>query len=96
MYINKIQSIDGLVELKDKYQVMMLKKPRVYRCEVLVGSAVFVRRNLLEFDYQFNDVGYCEEFDYTYNIHFKGYDLIYDSSEMVFHNRGLSGGNKKG
>ena len=84
---------DGLLSLKNKYQVYMLKKPARYDCEVLVGTAMFVRRELLEIDMAFLE-GKCyfEEFDYTYNIKTKGYRLIYDSSEVAWHLRGKEGG----
>lgn len=94
VFVNRLVYRDGLVDLDDKYQVVMLKKPAVYKCEALVGSAVFARRELLQFDMKFDYAVFLEEFDYTYRIFSEGYDLLFDSSRMVFHNRGRAGGNR--
>lgn len=91
--INTINFNSDIVQIENKYQVYMLKTPQIYHCQCLVGSAMFIRKDLLKLDINYQN-GACnfEEFDYTYNIFLAGYDLIYDSSRIVYHNRSLIGG----
>lgn len=93
MICNKLSIKDDLVLIDDKYQVYMLDEPRTYKCEVLVGTALFIRRDLLEVDENFaKGKFYFEEYDFTYGLYKKGYKLLYDASRIAWHIRDASGG----
>ncbi len=70
----------------DKYQVYMVKGNRIFECEYLIGTALFIRKDLLEIDMEFQR-GACagEELDFTYRIYREGYKLIYDTSRIAWH-----------
>ena len=84
---------DGLVEILNKYQVFMLQEAQRYRCECLVGTAMFIRKEFLTPDRNY-ERGACnyEEFDYTYDAYRKGMKLLYDSSQVAFHLHKNTGG----
>ena len=91
---NRIQIGEtGLVEIKDKYQVYMLKIGERYDCECLVGTAMFIKKQYLNPDKEY-DRGACnyEEYDYTYSAYRSGKRLIYDSREIAFHLHEATGG----
>lgn len=84
---NKIQvDNNGLVIIKDKYQVYMLNKSLLYKCECLIGTAMFIRKNCLKIDENYNN-GACnyEEIDYTYSLYKQGKILLFYSGEIAFH-----------
>lgn len=83
----------GQVQIKDKYQVYMLDKSKIYRCQCLIGTALFVRHSIFDVDLAF-ERGNCnlEEVDFTYNMFLKGYDLLFDSSQVAYHIHSSSGG----
>ena len=94
MICNKVKVNDnGLVIIEDKWQVYMLKEHKKYECECLVGTAMFIRKELLTVDKNYNK-GACnyEEFDYTYSAYKQGYKLIFDSSRVAFHLHENKGG----
>lgn len=84
---NKIEVDEtGLVVVADKYQVYMLKKPEVYLCECLVGTAMFIRKEWLKPDFLYSR-GACnyEEYDYTYAAYRAGKKLLFDSGRIAYH-----------
>lgn len=92
---NKISVVNGVIELDNKYQVYMSKNAtkRKYLCECLIGSAMFIRKDLFEVDKNFNKgTCHCEEYDYTYSLYKKGYSVIWDSSRVAYHLHLMSGG----
>ena len=84
---------NGLVIVKNKYQVYMLNRPEQYKCECLVGTAMFIRKEFLLPDKNYEH-GACnyEEFDYTYAAYKAGKNLIFDSGEIAFHLHANNGG----
>lgn len=90
---NKVRMDGDLVVIDDKYQVYMLDKPIVYRCEVLVGTALFIRKRLLQVDREYAKGGYYyEEYDFTYGLFKSGWELRYDSARVAWHVRAPQGG----
>lgn len=92
---NKVcyNSQTGKIEVRDKYQVYMLNKDKVYSGECLVGSAMFVRRKWFAEDLKLeNGANIYDEIDFTYNQHLKGKLNLFDSSRVAFHNRENFGG----
>lgn len=91
--VNIITFKDNILTIENKMQVYMFEDNLKLLCEVLVGSAMFFRKKLLEPDINFEkEQCYFAEYDYSYNINKKGYKLIFDTSEMAFHNRSNIGG----
>ena len=77
----------------DKYQVYMHEDDKIFECEYLIGTALFVMRDLVEIDYEFQR-GACagEEIDFTYNIYQQGYSLLFDTSAICWHLHESKGG----
>ena len=90
---NIVSFDEDIVKVKKKHQVYMMKEPKIYECECLIGSALFVRKNemIIDINYQFGACNY-EEIDFTYNMFKQGKRLIFDSSCVAFHNRQNKGG----
>lgn len=78
----------------DKYQVYMHKTPFFSdKCQYLIGTALFVRKDAVEIDMEFQR-GACagEEIDFTYNMFMNGRRLIFDSTRIAWHLHMTSGG----
>jgi GT2 family glycosyltransferase len=77
----------------DKYQVYMHEENKIFDCEYLIGTALLVRKDLVEIDMEFQN-GACggEEIDFTYSIYQQGYKLWFDSSRVCWHLHENKGG----
>lgn len=80
------------VEIKNNYQIYMLKNPEVYNCMCLVGTALFIRKKYLCPDDNYKKGIHYEEFDYTYAAYQKGKKLLYYSGEIAYHFHNPVGG----
>lgn len=80
----------------DKYQVYLHKTDKLFKCQYLIGTALFVRKSVLEIDMEFQH-GACggEEIDFTYNMYKQGMDLIFDSSRICWHLHEDKGGTRE-
>ena len=80
----------------DKYQVYMHKTEKIFECEYLIGTALFVRKSVLEIDMEFQH-GACggEEIDFTYNIYQQGLKLLFDTSRLCWHLHEDKGGTRE-
>lgn len=81
---------------KDKWQVYMHTSRKVFDCEYLIGTALFVRKDILELDMAFQH-GACggEEIDFTYSIYKKGFRLLFDSGRICWHLHEDKGGTRE-
>ena len=97
---NTLKVVDGKMDWSDKLQVYQCycksgKKP-ILSCEYLIGSCLFVRREALEIDMNFQN-GACagEEIDFTYNMFRKGYQVLFSPSRTAWHLHSMTGGNRE-
>lgn len=84
----------GLLDLGRKIQVYKHLYPKVYPCQYLIGTALFVRRSEVTIDltYESNPAG--EELDFTYAMYRSGKTLLFDASRVAWHLAAMSGGMK--
>lgn len=93
-YCNRMIVENGVIEWKDKFQFYMWGDgPRIFKAEFLGGTALFIRRELIELwddktvrkgaDGEWVIEG--EEIDLSLSIREAGYDLLYDSARICWH-----------
>lgn len=91
--VNKIGVENGVLTLENKSQVYMFSDNVTLECDVLVGGAILIRKDLFFPDGNFQkEQCYFEEYDYTYAVKKRGFKVIFDTSEVAFHNRSNIGG----
>jgi GT2 family glycosyltransferase len=91
---NRMVVVDGVIQWLDKYQFYMHKSgPSVIGADFLGGTALFVRRELVQlWDLQSIREGgdgewviEGEEIDFCLSVRKLGYGLIYDASRICWH-----------
>jgi GT2 family glycosyltransferase len=82
-----------LLDLGKKYQVYLHSSPRLFSCQYLIGTALFVRKSEVVIDRNFQKgCAAGEELDFTYAMYRRGKKLLFDSSRVAWHLAGTTGG----
>lgn len=81
---------------KDKWQVYRHTNQKLFNCEYLIGTALFVSKKDWEIDLAFES-GACggEEIDFTYAMFRKGLKLLCNSGRVAWHLHVETGGTRE-